>query len=168
MRHAVLKDLAELETRFGPSAGLLRRVEIHADAVGLRETARQARLRRVDLVPRTARDHVVLGRMLLASRLPRDAVKHFDLALDLQPENLWPHFYKGQCAFELGDHREAVASFSVCIGLAPKSARCYYNRERSYVASGQPERALHDFDRALQLEPTLTIALKERERLRVR
>jgi tetratricopeptide (TPR) repeat protein len=95
-------------------------------------------------------------------------VPHFDLALDLQPENLWPHFYKGQCAFELGDHREAVASFSLCIGLAPKSARCYYNRGRSYAACGQAERALHDFDRALQLEPALTIAAKERERLRVR
>jgi Flp pilus assembly protein TadD len=86
----------------------------------------------------------------------------------LQPDNLWPHFCKGLCTFELGDHREAVASFSVCVGLAPKSARCYYNRGRSYAACGQSEHARHDFDRALQLEPSLTIAAKERDRLPLR
>jgi tetratricopeptide (TPR) repeat protein len=167
-RHQALQTLAEVEELFGPSAGLCHRRERYAAATGLKEVAREAARRRSGLKPHTAWEHFALGRSFLEAENARQAAAHFDSALALEPDHLWPNFYKGVCSCRLKDYPDAVAAFSVCIGLAPREARCYYNRGCAYEGCGQPERARRDYDRALQLEPTLAVAALNRGRLHFR
>jgi serine/threonine protein kinase len=164
-RRQALQTLAEAEAEFGPSAVLCHRRERYAADTGLVEVAAEAARRRSGLPPRTAWEHFALGRSFLEAGDAREAAAHFDRALALEPDNLWPNFYKGVCSCRLGDYRDAVAAFSVCIGLAPREARCYYNRGCAYEGCGQSERALRDYDRALQLEPTLAVPARNRGRL---
>jgi tetratricopeptide (TPR) repeat protein len=164
-RHQALRTLAEVEALFGPSAVLVHRRQCYAADAGLDGVAREAARRRSGLPPRTAWEHFALGRSFLEAGDARQAAAHFDRALALQPDDLWPNFYKGLCSCRLGDYPDAVAAFSVCIGLAPREARCYYNRGCAYEGCGQPERARRDYDRALQLDPTLAVAALNRGRL---
>jgi serine/threonine protein kinase/Flp pilus assembly protein TadD len=166
-RREALGVLDEAEKLFGPSAALYHRREVHAAAAGLTDMARESARRRASLAPRSAWDHVTLGRSLLAGGSSRAAAAHFEKALALEPDNLWPHFYRGLCCFRLGEHQEAVTAFSVCVGLAPREARCYYNRGCAYAGWGQADKALADYDRALELEPALGVAALNRGRLRL-
>ncbi len=164
-RQEALQVLAEAEGQFGPSPVLYQRRERHAAAAGLTGIAQAAARARAALSPRSAGEHVALGRSFLAGGEFRQAIELFDRALRLQPENLWPHLYKGMCFDKLGDHADAIVSYSVCIGMAPQSAPCYYNRGLAYAGSGDDEHARGDFDRALELDPSLTAALHDRARL---
>ena len=164
-RRDALEVLEEAEKLFGPSPALFHRREVHATAAGLDDVAREAVRRRAGLAPATAWEHLALGRSFLEAGAHRLAADHFDRALELQPGNLWPSFYRGLCAYRLGEYQDAVAAFSVCIGLAPHAAQCYCNRAGAYAACGQPQHALRDYDRALQLEPTLAVAVLNRGRL---
>jgi tetratricopeptide (TPR) repeat protein len=167
-RKEALRVLAEAEELFGPSAALYHRRQVHAAEAGLADVAGEAARRRASLAPRTAWDHLALGRSLLEAGAARQAAGHFEKALALAPENLWPNFYKGLCSCRLGEYPDAVTAFSVCIGLAPRSARLYYNRGCAYAGCGQPDRAVRDYDRALELEPALGVAALNRGRIRLR
>jgi tetratricopeptide (TPR) repeat protein len=76
----------------------------------------------------------------------------------LEPGNLWANFYRGSCAYRLEHHQDAVIAFSVCVALAPGTAWCYLNRGLAEAALGRLDRALGDYDRALELDPTLAAA----------
>src|SRR5262249_58427280 len=79
-------------------------------------------------------------------------------AVRLQPQDLWPNFYQGLCAYRQGRHADATTAYSVCIGAAPEAAACFYNRALAFDALGRTEQALHDYDQALRLDPTLAVA----------
>jgi Tfp pilus assembly protein PilF len=55
-----------------------------------------------------------------------------------------------------------VASFSVAIGTAPNVASFFHHRALAYAALGKTERALQDYERALQLDPTFAAAARNR------
>jgi serine/threonine protein kinase len=160
-----LQVLSDAEAFLGPSLVLLYQREVHARAVGREDVARGAARRRSTLVPRTAWDHLALGRSFLEAGDLVQAAVHFDRARTLEPENVWANFYQGLCSCRRGDYLDAVAAFSVCIGLIPEPARCYFNRACAYEGCGEPERALRDYDRALQLEPGLGVAALNRGKL---
>lgn len=82
-----------------------------------------------------------------------------DQALELDPSNLWANFYRGSCAYHLGQFEEASAAFSVCVALEPRCAWCYANRGLAYAARGQLDRAHRDYDHALRLDPALGAAV---------
>jgi tetratricopeptide (TPR) repeat protein len=90
------------------------------------------------------------------------AAAEFERALDLQPQDFWPNFYRGICSYRLQRYGDAVDAFRVCIALAPGSAACFYNRALAFASLGQSDRALHDYDRALQLDPRLAAAALNR------
>jgi serine/threonine protein kinase/Flp pilus assembly protein TadD len=164
-RRSALQVLAEAEELCGPSPALFSYRERFAAGAGMEELARDARRSGAALTPRTAWEHVAVGRALLDAGHLRPALGHFEQAQVLQPENVWPYFYQALCACRLEDYEEAVIAFSVCIGFAPEQAVCFYNRGCACAALGRPERARGDFDRALRLEPNLAAALLARGRL---
>jgi serine/threonine protein kinase/Tfp pilus assembly protein PilF len=151
-RKEALDALDRAERLFGPSPVLARERQAHARALGLAEAA-------PTLEPRTAWEHCALGRSLLRAGRLEEADREFRRALDLQPGGLWPHFYRGLCAYRLGRFQEAVMAFSACVALAPESAGLLCNRA---AALGAGDEALHDYDRALQLDPTLAPAALQR------
>src|SRR5262249_26317607 len=90
------------------------------------------------------------------------AALEFHHAVELQPEEFWPHFFEGVCAYRLGRFRDAVAALGVCVALAPRTAECFYNRGIAYEALGQDGPALADYSRALELNPTFADAALNR------
>ena len=48
------------------------------------------------------------------------AADEFQAALDLRPQDFWPNFYQGLCAYQLGRFDDAIDAFRVCIALAPE------------------------------------------------
>jgi Flp pilus assembly protein TadD len=93
-----------------------------------------------------------------------EAAAEMERAVGLQPQGFWPNFYQGACALRRGKYAEAVSCFRVCISLAPDRAECYYNRGLAWDRQGpdQAAAALHDYDRALELDPTLAAAALNR------
>ena len=90
------------------------------------------------------------------------ASKEFGLALDRRPQDFWPNFYAGHCAYRLERYSDAFAWFSVCIALDPQSAPSYFNRALAAKASGRTDQAFRDYTHALGLDPRLTNALLNR------
>ncbi len=106
----------------------------------------------------SALDYYDQGRVHLRAARFREAAVDFQRVLEQRPQDFWPNFYQGLCAFRLGQFHEADAAFRTCIALAPHSAECYFNRARAAEALGHGEAALRDYSRALELDPALTAA----------
>jgi tetratricopeptide (TPR) repeat protein len=167
-REEALDVLAQAEALFGPSCVLCQERRSHALALGRTDVAEAAARQGSELAPRSAWEHCALGRAYLQAGDLARAGEQMERAVDLQPQALWPHFYRGSCAYRQGRYEDAVVAFSVCVVLAPHSAWCYYNRGLAYAELDRPDRALHDYDHALRLDPTLAAADLSRETLRHR
>ena len=76
------------------------------------------------------------------------AAQQFHLAVDLRPQDFWPNFYQGLCAYRLGQFEDALTAFRVCISLAQNPAECYFNRALAFEALGRTDEAFHDYTRA--------------------
>jgi tetratricopeptide (TPR) repeat protein len=152
-REQALETLDEAESLFGPSCVLCREREAHARALGRAGVAESAARRAAALPPHCAWEHCALGLLAFRAGEFRRAAAEMDRALDLEPDGLWPNFYRGCCAHRLGRYEDAVTAFSVCVALAPRSAWCWCNRGLAHAALGRPDRARHDYARALRLDP---------------
>jgi serine/threonine protein kinase/tetratricopeptide (TPR) repeat protein len=158
-----LAVLGDAEALFGPSCALSCERRAHAAALALADVGHPAAP-----PPRSAWDHLALGRARLRAGDWEAATAHFDRALALQPRAFWPQFFKGRCAYQRGRYEDAVLALTACVALAPERAWCYYNRGLAYDALGRPDRALPDYERALELDPALAAAAERRERLHLR
>ena len=152
-RREALHRLDEADALLGPSPALDRVRRENAEALGLAVPTPAA-----TSPPRSAWEHCDLGRSYLRSGDLEGAAEEFARAVDLRPQDFWPNFYLGVCAYRLGRHDEAVTQFSICNALAPDTAECYVNRALAYEALGQPSSALRDYTRALQIDRTLSAA----------
>ena len=72
------------------------------------------------------------------------------------------------CYEHLDRHADTAACYGTCIALAPERAECFYNRALAGAALGNTDQALRDYDRALQLDPVLAVAVLNRGILRYR
>jgi eukaryotic-like serine/threonine-protein kinase len=164
-RREALRTLAEAETAFGLSAALCHERRRLAEALGLAAQARAAAAAAAQTPPRTAWEHYALGcSWLRAGELER-AAEELERAAELEPQGLWFNFARGRCAHLRGRHQEALAAFAACVAGAPESAVCRHNRGLAWEALGQPAQALHDYERAAQLDPALAAAVLARDRL---
>jgi serine/threonine protein kinase/Tfp pilus assembly protein PilF len=156
-RREALTWLDEAITMLGPSPALVRlRTEL-ARAVGMAVPANGPVSE-----PESAWEHCDLGRAYLRSGALARAAAEFQTALEIRPQDFWPNFYQGLCAYQLGRFEDAIAAFRVCIALAPETAECYYNRALAYEAAGDKAHAVRDYTRALKLDPSMTTAALNR------
>ena len=156
-RRDALLLLDQANTSCGPSPRLDRLRRSLAGAPG---PARSADLQ--DPLTLSALDHYDLGRSYLRARRFQQAALEFRCVLDQRPQDFWPNFYQGLCAYRLGQFHDALAAFQTCIALAPHAAECYYNRARVAEALGRGDQAVRDYSRSLELDPSLTSALLNR------
>ena len=148
--------LDEAEASFGPSHVLFRERQAHAEALGLTDVAEAAARGAVPGAPTDGLGALTpSGASLLASGDLARAEAAFERALALRPQDFWPNFHQGVCAFRLGRYQDAVNAFRVCVALAPDRAECFYNRALAHAALGHVGPAGLDHDRATQLDPTL-------------
>lgn len=161
---AGLDLLEEAQALLGPSHVVYLARRAHAAALGLSQMADAAARGAEALPPRTAWDHDAAGRILLAAGDLAGAQAQFERALDLRPQDIWPNFHQGVCAFRRGRYDEALVAFRVCVALAPDLAECYYNRALALAALGRDAEAARDFDRAGTLDPGLADPRQPRAR----
>ena len=138
---------------------------LQADRLGERDMAEAARRQESLVPPRSAWEFYALGRSLLQAGDMEAAAARLERAVALEPNGLWPNFFRGICNYRLGRYVEASVAFTVCTTLTPKTASCFYNRGLAFAALKRPELARRDFDRALEIDPDLTEAAVERNRL---
>jgi tetratricopeptide (TPR) repeat protein len=115
-----------------------------------------------DPEPRTAWEHYAVGRRLLRSGDLAGAAAELDRSVSLRPQEFWPWFWRGLCAYRRQNFDAAVTSFSVGIALAPGGAEVYCNRALAHAAAGQAAQARADYDRALEIDPGLSAAALSR------
>jgi tetratricopeptide (TPR) repeat protein len=153
-----LAVLDEAESLLHPGPLLdLERVP-HARALGQHAAADAALDRGLAATPRTAWEHVAVGRAALAAGDVDRAAAATDRALRLDPRSVWAGYYAGLCRLKADDPAGALAAFSGCVALAPDSAWCRHNRGLAYAALGRPAAAVADFDRAVDIDPRLGAA----------
>jgi serine/threonine protein kinase/tetratricopeptide (TPR) repeat protein len=157
-----LRVLTDAEVALGPSSVLYRQQQTLAESLGLTELAAEAKRRADAMPPRTAWDHVTLGRRLLRAGHLDQAQIEFKKALDLEPGGFWPNFYLGVCAYRREAHPEAFVAFHACVVLYPQTAECFYNRALVWTALKNHDEALKDYTRALHIDPELAIAALNR------
>lgn len=119
-----------------------------------------------DNSPASPSERFALGRLLARAGDDKRALDELRVAVRDQPQDFWANYYRGRCAYRLEHYEEALNAFSVCVALAPAQAECFYNRGLSYAALKQQDEALADYDRAIELDPTLTAAATNGDALR--
>jgi tetratricopeptide (TPR) repeat protein len=148
-----LMILAEAEELLGPSAVLYLERARHARAVGRPAEADVAEGRAAQFAPRTAWDHLAVGRARLGAGDLAGAAVALDRCVELDPRSAWGHYHRGVCALRMNEPLVAVAAFSACLALHPDSAWCLYNRGLAYAAAGRADRATADLGQALARDP---------------
>ena len=110
----------------------------------------------VDTLDRVeARDEVESARAHAAAREFDAALRDFDLAIALAPEEPWIYSFRGLVQGQRRDYPRAIADFSHAIELDPKGAAAYVGRGEVLFVSGEVKRAIDDLNQALALDPKL-------------
>ena len=68
-------------------------------------------------------------------------------------ESAYAEFYAGLTHGRRGESTEAIERFSKAICLNPRIATTYYNRGLAYANKREYDRAIQDYDRAIELDP---------------
>jgi ribosomal protein S12 methylthiotransferase accessory factor len=81
------------------------------------------------------------------------------------PERTDVYNLMGFCHFKLKEHAEAIACFKKVIALDPSSAIDYANIASNYRDLGQKENAVRYYLMALEIDPSITFARENLEKL---
>ncbi len=109
-----------------------------------------------------ARVLLLRGRLLLGKGQPDDALRDLDRAVELDPENEQPWYWRGRARHQKKDYVGAVADYTRGLQLAPKDTGLYQARADSHRLGGNREAALADFGRVLELDPKYSAAWNNR------
>lgn len=154
-RRRGLAILDEAEILLGGSAVLDLERARHLRALGRAPEADTFTARASTRAPRTAWEHLLIGRAALAAGDRARGEAAIERAVALDPMNFWANYHFGACRLRAGDAVGALAAFSACAARAPGHAWCLYNRGLAYAALGRLDEARADYDRALALDPAL-------------
>ncbi len=83
----------------------------------------------------------------------RGAMSDYDLALDLDPNNVLGHYNRGLLRAQVGDDNRAIEDFNVVIEYEPENMMAVFNRALLLMQTGNLEGAEADLDRVLEEHP---------------
>lgn len=92
------------------------------------------------------------GLELYAARKFSDACEFFSAAIDLRPDNVNYHYYRGVCLCELGKMDDAVLDYSFALERVPGCVPIRYNRAELYLEMGDNDSAEADFSKIIDSE----------------
>ena len=81
------------------------------------------------------------------------AIKDFDQALKLGPDNINALMHRGVAYGANGDYERGFADLNRAIEISPDFGKAYYYRGVLYTLRGSSDRALADYGEAVRLEP---------------
>ena len=148
-----LAILTEAEHALGPCAGLYLERATLSRELGRIEDA-DADLHRADAMPATsAWDHVTRGAHHLRSGEIESARVEFERAVERDPRSFWARLSLGRCELTRGRPDDALLSFAICVGLEPENPIGHLHKAHAHARLGQRDKAIHDVERALELDP---------------
>jgi tetratricopeptide (TPR) repeat protein len=127
-REQALQILSDAERMMGSTVVLDHEHHVHAVALGKADLAEEPEII-IDDPSLMPWDCFSLGRSRLREGDAKGAIEYLEAAISREPEAFWPHFYRGVCAYRLGEFDRAFTEFSVCVALAPEHPECGENRE---------------------------------------
>lgn len=83
----------------------------------------------------------------------RGAMSDYDLAIDLDPNNVLGHYNRGLLRAQVGDDNRAIEDFDVVIEHEPDNMMAVFNRSLLLMQTGDYEGAESDLDRVLKEYP---------------
>lgn len=89
------------------------------------------------------------------------AIGDFDAVLQIEPNNLEAHAYRGAAYVQKHEIDAALRDFDAVARLDPQSSAAFYQRGMAYRLAGQHDRACRDFATAVQLAPDNPLALTD-------
>lgn len=96
------------------------------------------------------------------------ALKDYNRALEVFPENAEAYANRGVAYIRMQRHDEALSDFNKALTLTPNiPAYVYYNRASVFEALGQTKNAYKDLKKASALDPEWVLPRKELQRYHV-
>ena len=89
-----------------------------------------------------AQRHLIFARVAQERRDPAGALKEFDEAFRLWPDNPWSRYYAALAAEELGDFERALAELRFAVRISPGATDARTRGAALLLATGQPSPAL--------------------------
>jgi tetratricopeptide (TPR) repeat protein len=93
------------------------------------------------------------GHRLQQSGNPTGAIKAFNEAIELNPQDTEAYNSIGLIYSVLGNHQQAIKNYNNGIKMNPQSALLYSNRGSSYSDLGNYQQAINDFNKTIELVP---------------
>ncbi|MGK7923514.1 MAG: tetratricopeptide repeat protein [Trichodesmium sp.] len=91
------------------------------------------------------------GLLKLQKRKNRDALKDYNRAILLEPNNYQLYNNRGIAIAQMGNFKAAIKSFYKALELEPKDRQSYHNLGAAYAELGEFEKSIEIFSQALQL-----------------
>ena len=139
-----------------PTLAFYRLRALCQSALGDKEAARTDNDLARTTPPTLAVDHYLLGRAALRAEDKAEAVKHFEVALQLEPTHYWSLMDLGVSLAVLGDQSRdfeaAVMAFTGCIMRRPEHVTAWKCRGGAYGKLRQYDQALADCSKAIELK----------------
>jgi tetratricopeptide (TPR) repeat protein len=82
-----------------------------------------------------------------------EAIKEYNKAIDLNPNNPDYHKNKGNALCELQRYEEAIEEFNIAIGLNPNNPDYHNNKGNALAVLGRYDEAIKEYDIAIGLNP---------------
>ncbi len=98
--------------------------------------------------------HAARADLLASQGRQHEAVKEYEAALGIAPEQADFFFNRGNLLFSMGRYDEAIADFTRAIELDARDAGAYNNRGSAWFAKGNLDSALANYTMAMELLPS--------------
>ena len=108
--------------------------------------------------PENSRNHELLGRSLMEARAYKEAITHFELALQLDPQAADASSGIGYCELSLGKPEVAERHYRYSLSLQPGDALALNNLGVSLEQQGKKKDASLAFKAAVISDPTFDLA----------
>ena len=99
---------------------------------------------------------------------PEKAIKHYNKAIDLNPQNAGAYYNRGNAYFDLQEYQKALNDYDKAITLNPQYAKAYGNRGSAYSDLKKYPEAINDYSDAKTLfEKAGNIAMVEKCEIKI-
>ena len=98
-------------------------------------------------------DYAMLGFRAYDDRKYRDAVKYFDKALELKPDNKKVLYYQGMSSYKIQEYEKAVEYYSKALRIDPWFKEAWKCKGDALLLIERFRDAVECYNKALEIDP---------------
>lgn len=102
---------------------------------------------------REAQRHIILGYNLLQKNRFTSALKAFDKAIEIDPQNPEAYFWRGQTHIKTGRYEEAIVDFKRAMTIRPDYVEAYENLGWLFARIDKCAESIEYLTKAIELRP---------------